>query len=50
MTTKKGYGYCPVCGAKGVGCERCIDGNTWCKNGHRYKHAERVYRKRTKKR
>lgn len=28
------YGYCPVCGAKGVSTERRINGNTTCENGH----------------
>lgn len=28
------YGYCPVCGAKGISTERRINGNTTCENGH----------------
>ena len=28
------YGYCPLCGAKGVSTERRINGLTTCENGH----------------
>lgn len=31
------YGYCPICGAPGVGRERRMDGNDMCSNGHTYK-------------
>lgn len=30
------FGYCPTCGAPGVGRERRPDGNDTCQNGHEY--------------
>lgn len=30
------YGYCPICGGKGISRERRIDGNDRCENGHTY--------------
>ncbi len=30
------YGFCPICGAKGVSRERRPDGNDRCSNGHTY--------------
>ena len=34
--TKAPYGYCPFCGAPGIGRERRMDGDDTCKNGHKY--------------
>jgi Lar family restriction alleviation protein len=31
------YGYCPICGARGVMREKCLDGNDRCEKGHYYK-------------
>ena len=40
---RTGYGLCPICHGKGVSCERCPDGDTFCENGHNYPHTQRVY-------
>lgn len=34
------YGYCPICGAKGIQRERRPDGNDKCANGHTYPSRE----------
>jgi len=31
------YGYCPECGEPGINRERCINGFTSCKNGHKWR-------------
>ncbi len=30
------YGFCPMCGAKGIERERCLNGNDHCEQGHVY--------------
>jgi len=30
------YGYCPICGSKGILRERRMDGDDKCANGHKY--------------
>ena len=36
MTKKALYGYCPVCGERGLQRERRMNGNDTCARGHQY--------------
>lgn len=36
------YGYCPVCGARGIMRERRIEGYDHCENKHKYKSRKAV--------
>ena len=40
------YGYCPLCGARGITRERRPNGNDACENGHTYPSAKALEEKR----
>lgn len=48
MSDKSVYGFCPICGAKGISRERRPNGNDRCGNGHTYlsKEAKSVWGKK----
>lgn len=36
MSKEAPYGYCPICGKKGIARVRVLGGNDICESGHKY--------------